>query len=120
MEDHLGYSYFKVIHPGGCVVRAEPGLQATSTGLVVSKDSIIPTKNIYNSQVEGCTFIELVEGGWIVVQKGQHQACLKINGPNMKQGEWFYEVIHPAGTRFAISPSISDAGERHDFIRKGL
>ena len=112
MEDHLGYSYFKVMHPGGCVVRTEPTLFAQSTGLVVSKDSIIPTRNIVSG--EGNIFVELIEGGWVVVQKGQLQACIKINGPSMKTGEWLYEVVHPSGARFARTPDISEASERHE------
>ena len=112
MEDHLGYSYFKVMHPGGCVVRTEPTLFAQSTGLVVSKDSIIPTRNIVSG--EGNIFVELIEGGWVVVQKGPLQACIKINGPSMKTGEWLYEVVHPSGARFARSSDISEASERHE------
>lgn len=112
MEDHLGYSYFKVVHPGGCVVRTEPNLTSHSTGLVVSKDSIIPTRNIISG--DGNIFVELVEGGWIVVQKGQLQACIKINGPSMKTGEWLYEVVHPSGARFARTSDITDASDRNE------
>ena len=112
MEDHLGYSYFKVVHPGGCVVRIEPTLSAQSTGLVVSKDSIIPTRNIVSG--DGNVFVELVEGGWVVVQKGTLQACIKINGPSMKTGEWLYEVVHPSGARFARTSNISEASDRNE------
>jgi hypothetical protein len=113
MEDQFGYSYFKVVHPGGCVVRMEPSITAQATGLVVSRDSILPTKNIQTSS-DGNVFIELVEGGWVIVQKGSHQVCIKINGPMVKTGEWFYEVIHPSGARFASSSNVTEASERNE------
>jgi hypothetical protein len=107
--------YFKVMHSGGLVVRAEPNLTAESTGRVIACDSIITSKREPFRDGDNL-FIEVSEGGWVVAQKGNLQACVRINGPIVTSGEWLYEVVHPSGTRFAKSSNIAEASERNEML----
>ena len=115
--DDSALTYFKVLHSGGLVVRSEPNLTSQSTGRVISCDSIVTTrKNLWKDGDN--FFIEVSEGGWVVVKRGVLNACARISGPDIKIGEWSYEVIHPSGSRFAKSPNISEASDRYDRVHQ--
>lgn len=116
-ENDATLAYFKVLHSGGLVVRSEPNLTSLSTGRVISCESIVTTrKNLWKDGEN--LFIEVTEGGWVVVKRGSLNACARISGPDIKTGEWSYEVIHPSGSRFATSPNISEASDRHEKVHQ--
>jgi hypothetical protein len=107
-------AYYKVSHSGGLAVLTSPDLTSIPTGRIINCESIVMTnKNLYTDK-NGDTFIEISEGGWVVVKKGTMNACIKTNGPDIKNGEWLYEVVHPSGSRFAKLSNISDAFDRHE------
>lgn len=113
-------AYFKVLHSGGLVVLTKPDLTSPPTSRVINFESIVTTKKNLTRDENGDTFIELSEGGFVVVKRGTLNACVRVNGPDFKTGEWTYEVIHPSGSRFAKSSNISDASDRHEKLhRKG-
>jgi hypothetical protein len=113
--DKIEPIYFKVTHSGGLVVRSDSNLTAESTGRVIACDSIITSKREPLRDGDN-VFIEISEGGWVVAQKGNLQACVRINGPIVTSGEWLYEVVHPSGTRFAKSSNIAEASERNEML----
>lgn len=116
-EDDADLTYFKVLHSGGLVVRCEPNLTSLSTGRVISCESVVTTrKNLWKDGEN--FFIEVSEGGWVVVKRGPLNACARISGPDIKNGEWSYEVIHPSGSRFAKSPNISEASDRYEKVHQ--
>jgi hypothetical protein len=107
-------AYYRVSRSGGLAVLTLPDLTSIPTGRVVNCESIVTTKKDLFKDEDGDTFIEISEGGWIVVKKGTMNTCVRINGPDIKNGEWIYEVVHPSGSRFAKSSYISDASDRHE------
>ena len=109
-------NYFRVVHKQGCMVRTAPKLDASTTGLVVCQDSIVPTKHIVHD--DGNTFVELIEGGWLVAAKGSNlQACVPVDGPVeacMKLMTWienpqcsYYKVTHRSGCVVRTEPSVT-------------
>ena len=113
----FGLSYFKVSVLLGLVVRCEPTLNSPLTGRVLSYDTTVTTsKNIWKNGDN--FFIEISEGGWIVIKEGSLNACVRIKGPVIVNGDWAYEVVNPFGSRFAKSFNISEAKERHALLHK--
>lgn len=112
LDDTFGLSYFKVTNPGGLTVRHSPKLEATPTGRIINFDTSVTTsKNIWKDGDN--FFIELTEGGWVVIKQGHLNSCVRIKGPVIVTGDWAYEVVNPFGSRFAKSFNISEAKERH-------
>jgi hypothetical protein len=112
LDDTFGLSYFRVTSPAGLTVRHAPKLDAPATGRIINFDSTMSTsKNIWKDGDD--FFIELTEGGWVVIKQGTLKPCVRIKGPVIVTGDWAYEVVNPFGSRFAKSYNISEAKERH-------
>lgn len=118
LDDTFGLSYFKVSVLGGLSVREEPKLTSALTGKTISYDSTVTTsKNIWRDESQNF-FINITEGGWILIKQGNLNLCDRVKGPLIVTGDWRYEVVNPFGSRFAKSFNISEAKERHNTLHK--
>eukprot|EP01041_Mallomonas_annulata_P003451 gene3451-6857_t len=106
-------AFFRVTHKGGLKVRKNPSLSAETTGLIIEFGRVIACNQCV--QDGPAWFVYVVDvGGWAVAQSGDLKAMERIEGPKRVQGEWYYEVVHPNGMRFASLPEIT--AERHEHI----
>ena len=70
---------FKVVYDGGVVVRREPDLNSPSTGRTLPRWHIIDVAKHSIPSANGNTFIELVEGGFVLQQLNGREVCKEMN-----------------------------------------
>lgn len=109
--------YFRVLHPGGLVVRAKPTLLSEPTGRVIRHNSLISTRENMRKE-EDNYFVKISEDGWVLIKKGPLNACSRLKEPEIMTGEWAYEVINPLGAQLATSSNILDEAKKNDALHK--
>lgn len=73
---------FKVIYPGGALVRKSPGLTSAETGVKLSWKQDFEVSNSPSVVDGGNEFVELLTGGWVVSKLGEKVICVDNTNSN--------------------------------------